>query len=100
MHLHTSHWHFAVAQGLPPATDSRTDIQTLAQRVDVWAHRTVCGIRGHDELLHFERGRVCLQCATCGHESPGWVTEREEAQPRQVQQNRSDGRRTRVTRVS
>ena len=81
MHLHTSPWHFAdvaIAQGLPPATNWRNDIRTLAQRVDVWAHRTICGIRGHDSLLHFERSRVCLQCATCGHKSPGWNIAREE----------------------
>jgi hypothetical protein len=32
----------------------------------------VCGLHGHDSLMHFERGRVSLLCATCGHETPGW----------------------------
>jgi hypothetical protein len=31
-----------------------------------------CGVRGHDNLLHFERDRMFLQCVSCGHESPGW----------------------------
>jgi len=32
----------------------------------------VCGLHGHDALLHFERGRISLQCASCGYETPGW----------------------------
>ena len=31
-----------------------------------------CGINGHDALLHFEQGRMSLQCASCGYETPGW----------------------------
>jgi hypothetical protein len=35
--------------------------------------RTVlCGLRGHDALLHFERERMALRCVSCGHETPGW----------------------------
>lgn len=35
----------------------------------------LCALRGHDLMLHFENGRrVCLRCATCGHETPGWQT--------------------------
>ncbi len=36
------------------------------------AHQFVCGLHGHDSLLHFERGRLSLKCLSCGHESPGW----------------------------
>lgn len=43
----------------------------VARRVDSLRH-TLCGLRGHDALLHFERNRVCLRCASCGHETPGW----------------------------
>lgn len=32
----------------------------------------ICGLHGHDALLHFEHGRMSLLCASCGHESPGW----------------------------
>lgn len=32
----------------------------------------LCGLHGHDALLHFERERVSLQCTSCGYESPGW----------------------------
>jgi hypothetical protein len=32
----------------------------------------LCSLHGHDALLHFERGRISLQCASCGYETPGW----------------------------
>jgi hypothetical protein len=32
----------------------------------------ICGLHGHDALLHFEQGRMSLQCTSCGHETPGW----------------------------
>ena len=35
-------------------------------------HRFVCGLHGHDVLLHFEVGRMSLQCTACGYETPGW----------------------------
>ena len=31
-----------------------------------------CGLHGHDALLHFEHGRMSLQCTSCGYETPGW----------------------------
>lgn len=33
----------------------------------------VCAVRGHDDLLHVENGRMCLQCMSCGFESTGWT---------------------------
>ena len=39
----------------------------------------VCGMHGHDELLQFERGRLSLKCASCGHETPGWNLAKTEA---------------------
>jgi hypothetical protein len=32
----------------------------------------VCGLHGHDALLHFEQRRISLQCVSCGYQSPGW----------------------------
>jgi hypothetical protein len=32
----------------------------------------VCGLHGHDALLHFEQERMSLQCTSCGFETPGW----------------------------
>jgi len=34
--------------------------------------QVMCGLRGHDSLLHFEDERMSLRCVSCGHETPGW----------------------------
>ena len=44
----------------------------LWTRIVDWIRQFICGLHGHDELLHFETGRLSMQCSTCGHESPGW----------------------------
>ena len=37
----------------------------------------LCGLRGHDSVLHFEGKRVNMRCTSCGHDTPGWeVSER------------------------
>ena len=38
-----------------------------------------CGLHGHDTLLQFDRDRMFLRCASCGHQTPGW--ELNEARP-------------------
>jgi hypothetical protein len=42
--------------------------------------RFLCGLHGHDALLHFEDGRISLMCTSCTYESPGWEV-RESPQP-------------------
>lgn len=37
-------------------------------RVGQW----VCGVRGHDSVLHYEGKRVMMRCTSCGHDTPGW----------------------------
>ena len=32
----------------------------------------LCGVRGHDSVLHFEANRVMMRCTSCGHDTPGW----------------------------
>lgn len=32
-----------------------------------------CFVLGHDDLRHREPGRVYLQCAVCGRQTPGWT---------------------------
>ncbi|OFW05067.1 MAG: hypothetical protein A3H96_06050 [Acidobacteria bacterium RIFCSPLOWO2_02_FULL_67_36] len=32
----------------------------------------LCGLRGHDSVLHFEANRVMMRCTSCGHDTPGW----------------------------
>lgn len=41
----------------------------------------VCGLHGHDALLHFEQGRMSLQCTSCGYETPGWDVKGRAPQP-------------------
>jgi len=44
----------------------------IVARLSVHLRQFVCGLHGHDSLLHFEQGRMSLLCSSCGHESPGW----------------------------
>jgi hypothetical protein len=32
----------------------------------------LCGMRGHDSVLHVEGNRVMMRCSSCGHDTPGW----------------------------
>lgn len=32
----------------------------------------LCGMRGHDAVLHFESNRVMMRCTSCGYDTPGW----------------------------
>jgi hypothetical protein len=32
----------------------------------------MCGLRGHDTVLQFERHRLSLRCLSCGYETTGW----------------------------
>jgi hypothetical protein len=32
----------------------------------------LCGLRGHDSVLHFQSNRVNMRCTSCGHDTPGW----------------------------
>jgi hypothetical protein len=34
--------------------------------------RLLCGLRGHESVMHFEGNRVMMRCTSCGHDSPGW----------------------------
>ena len=44
----------------------------VMSRVGAQLRRFLCGLHGHDSLLHFGDGRVSLLCSSCGHETPGW----------------------------
>jgi hypothetical protein len=44
----------------------------IGARVWTWFLQVYCGLHGHDRLLHFEKDRMSLRCASCGHDSPGW----------------------------
>ena len=34
--------------------------------------QSLCGMGGHDSVLHFEKNKVLLRCTSCGYDSPGW----------------------------
>jgi hypothetical protein len=44
----------------------------MMNRVFDLIRQSVCGLHGHDELLHFEPRRLSMRCTACGHETPGW----------------------------
>jgi hypothetical protein len=35
--------------------------------------RALCAVSGHHAFLQFERNRLSLRCAVCGHETKGWT---------------------------
>jgi hypothetical protein len=62
-------WH----AGVGPVGDRSDDMTTLLRRVKWMVRRAICGLFGHDTLLHFEQHRLSLRCASCGHETTGWT---------------------------
>jgi hypothetical protein len=54
----------------------------------------LCAAQGHDNLLQFQTGRVCLKCVSCGHETPGW----EISETRPAVKIAGDARRHALTR--
>jgi hypothetical protein len=40
-------------------------------RINQW----VCGLRGHEMVLHYEPDRLSLRCFSCGAATTGWVLE-------------------------
>jgi hypothetical protein len=34
--------------------------------------RILCGMKGHENVLHFEGKRVMMRCTACGQDTPGW----------------------------
>lgn len=57
-------------------TDRQAEAQTetIAQRAARRVGRFICGLSGHDAVLHFEGRRVNMRCTSCGHDTPGWET--------------------------
>jgi hypothetical protein len=45
----------------------------IGARVMGWVRQAYCGLHGHDRLMHFEKDRMSLECASCGHETEGWA---------------------------
>jgi len=56
-----------------PRTNAPADPPTGAiGRAAGHVRQFLCGLHGHDALLHFELGRISLQCTSCGYQTPGW----------------------------
>src|SRR5687767_7071779 len=47
-------------------------IGSLMNRAVARFGQLLCGMRGHDSVLHFEGKRVMMRCTSCGHDTPGW----------------------------
>jgi hypothetical protein len=54
------------------ATAEDGKIERSGVRVVDRLRQLICGLHGHDTLLHFDKDRMSLQCVSCGHETPGW----------------------------
>ena len=46
--------------------------ETMMNRAVSRFSQFLCGLRGHDQVLHFEGKRVNMRCTSCGHDTPGW----------------------------
>lgn len=51
---------------------SQSQVGSIITRAVGRLGQLMCGVSGHDELLHFEGNRVMMRCTSCGHHSPGW----------------------------
>ena len=58
----------ASRDGAAAANHAHTDGLGVLGRM----RQMLCGLHGHDTLLHFEQDRMSLRCVSCGHETPGW----------------------------
>ena len=66
----TNYPRMASHEGLRSAGEAYAE--GVGGRVFGWLRQTLCGLHGHDTLLHFEQERMSLRCASCGHQTPGW----------------------------
>lgn len=56
------------ATGVGRASGQSALTARLVARISQW----LCGLRGHDAVLHFAGKRVMMRCTSCGHDTPGW----------------------------
>lgn len=61
-------------QQLSAAADvpSRDNKESVFGRLVTKIGQVLCGLHGHDAVLHFEGKRVMMRCTSCGHDTPGW----------------------------
>lgn len=56
----------------PTAERSAVEDDGLFARALEFVSQRLCGLHGHDSVLHFEDNRMLLRCTSCGYDSPGW----------------------------
>jgi hypothetical protein len=56
----------------PQAPSEAAPRAGLVSATVTWIQQGLCGLHGHDSLLHHTRNRMFLRCTTCGYETPGW----------------------------
>lgn len=63
----------------PQQLSSATEVEarhasetSLVGRLATRFGQVLCGLHGHDSVLHFEANRVMMRCTSCGHDTPGW----------------------------
>jgi hypothetical protein len=52
-------------------TEVRTGDGAIARAIGRLG-QLLCGLGGHDAVLHVEGKRVMMRCSSCGHDTPGW----------------------------
>ena len=57
---------------LPDPQDLVIQLTAALTVVRAFVRKTACAVGGHDYLLHGAGNRICLRCADCGHQTPGW----------------------------
>ncbi len=59
-------------QQLTAVSVVRDQTAAFATRTFVRIGQLLCGMRGHDALMHFEGKRITMRCTSCGYDTPGW----------------------------
>jgi hypothetical protein len=61
-------------QQLAATENAPADSTTVGvmSRVASRLNQTLCGLSGHDAILHVEGNRIMMRCSSCGHDTPGW----------------------------
>ena len=75
-------------------TDRSLEHEGILSRAALQVRQFVCGLHGHDSLMHFDHGRISLLCTSCGHETPGWDVGCEEPPRPTVRSRRNGSERT------
>ena len=60
--------------------------------------RVLCGLHGHEAVLHFERNRLSLRCLNCGHQTTGWILQSETRRAEPLIEDFSDRHTARLGR--